>query len=97
MKFFTLPVLTSLAAASPIATSTLEGSQLETRQFLSSTRNELETGRAGACPKAIFIFARASTETGNMVRLYVSFCITYARQIKMIVTDVPRVLQPALP
>jgi hypothetical protein len=46
MKLFTLPMLTALAAASPIAPSNVEGSQLETRQFLTSTRNELETGRA---------------------------------------------------
>nr|3DCN_A Chain A, Cutinase [Colletotrichum gloeosporioides]3DD5_A Chain A, Cutinase [Colletotrichum gloeosporioides]3DD5_B Chain B, Cutinase [Colletotrichum gloeosporioides]3DD5_C Chain C, Cutinase [Colletotrichum gloeosporioides]3DD5_D Chain D, Cutinase [Colletotrichum gloeosporioides]3DD5_E Chain E, Cutinase [Colletotrichum gloeosporioides]3DD5_F Chain F, Cutinase [Colletotrichum gloeosporioides]3DD5_G Chain G, Cutinase [Colletotrichum gloeosporioides]3DD5_H Chain H, Cutinase [Colletotrichum gl len=32
----------------------------------SSTRNELETGSSSACPKVIYIFARASTEPGNM-------------------------------
>ncbi|KAM0405842.1 hypothetical protein ACHAQC_000931 [Fusarium culmorum] len=31
-----------------------------------STRNDLEQGAAGSCPKAIFIFARATTEQGNM-------------------------------
>jgi cutinase len=73
MKFFTLPMLTALAAASPIAPSTLESSQLETRQLVPSIRNELETGHAGACPKAIFIFARASTEIGNMVLIHLPF------------------------
>ncbi|GKU05635.1 carbohydrate esterase family 5 protein [Fusarium langsethiae] len=32
----------------------------------SSTRNDLEQGTAGSCPKAIFIFARATGEPGNM-------------------------------
>jgi cutinase len=34
----------------------------------SSTRNDLQNGSSSSCPKVIFIFARASTETGNMVR-----------------------------
>jgi cutinase len=75
MKFFTLSMLTALAAASPITSSPLEDTQLETRQFFTSTRNELETGHAGACLRAIFIFARASTETGNMVGSHPHFTI----------------------
>jgi hypothetical protein len=97
MKLFTLPMLTALAAASPIAPSDVEGSQLETRQFLTSTRNELGTGRSGACPKAIFIFARASTETGNMVRIHLPHSLSQVRQIQKVVTDISRVPQPALP
>lgn len=31
------------------------------------TRNDLQDGNAAQCPKAIFIFARASGEDGNMV------------------------------
>ncbi|KAF3039825.1 hypothetical protein E8E11_005267 [Didymella keratinophila] len=63
MKFF---LLAGLAAASPITLAAPTADTLEVRQFGTSTRNELEQGRAGSCPKAIFIFARASTETGNM-------------------------------
>lgn len=37
---------------------------LETRQS-SQTRNELQTG--GNCPPIIFIYARGSTEGGNLV------------------------------
>ena len=59
MKFLTLSMLASLAAASPIT--------LSARQLGTNTRSDLENGKAGSCPKAIFIFARASSETGNMV------------------------------
>lgn len=69
MKFLSFTMLASLAAASPITLATPKADHLEVRQFGTSTRNELEQGRAGSCPKAIFIFARASTEVGNMVRL----------------------------
>lgn len=73
MKFLTLSMLASLAAASPITLAAPEADTLEIRQFgSSSTKTELEQGRAGSCPKAIFIFARASTETGNMVSLFLN-------------------------
>ncbi|KAI8300000.1 Cutinase 1 [Colletotrichum sp. SAR11_240] len=63
MKFFSvLSLAIALAAAAPVEVET--GVALETRQ--SSTRNELETGSSSACPKVIYIFARASTEPGNM-------------------------------
>jgi cutinase len=68
MKFLALSMLTSLAAASPMTLAAPEADTLEVRQFGSSTRNELEQGSSSNCPKAIFIFARASTEIGNMVR-----------------------------
>jgi len=79
MKFATLSMLTALAAASPISPTTQFSDneinvsdnelELQARQFGfgSTISNDLQNGRAGACPKAIFIFARASTETGNMV------------------------------
>ncbi|KAK2762444.1 cutinase [Colletotrichum kahawae] len=63
MKFLSvLSLAITLAAAAPVEVET--GVALETRQ--SSTRNELETGSSSACPKVIYIFARASTEPGNM-------------------------------
>lgn len=55
MKVSTLFAFTGLAAANPVV-----------RQ-LSSTKNDLESGSSSDCPKVIFIFARASTESGNMV------------------------------
>ena len=66
-------ILAALSTASPIAVPVPEPEPeaevhlLEARQ--SSTRNELETGNSAACPRAIFIFARASGEPGNMVSL----------------------------
>jgi cutinase len=55
------------AAAEPIVLPEAENEivQLQARQ--STSRNELENGRAGSCPTAILIFARGSTEIGNMV------------------------------
>ena len=61
---FALSALAALASAIPIE----ESMPLEARQ-LSITRNDLEQGDSGNCPKAILIFARGSTEAGNMVRL----------------------------
>ncbi|KAF1843498.1 carbohydrate esterase family 5 protein [Cucurbitaria berberidis CBS 394.84] len=69
MKFLAISVLAALAAASPIAVpepvNDLEVREIDARQLNAGTRNELETGTA-PCPKAILIFARGSTETGNM-------------------------------
>jgi cutinase len=68
MKFLTLSMITAFAAASPISPAAkFSENEIQARQFGTTTRNELEDGRAGACPEAIFIFARASTESGNMV------------------------------
>ncbi|KAG6116150.1 hypothetical protein E4U14_000460 [Claviceps sp. LM454 group G7] len=71
-------VFTALAAAAPVPvpeqvvrSNGIAGdvNDLEARQFGMGmggmTRNDLESG-SGTCPKAIFIFARGSTEPGNM-------------------------------
>lgn len=65
-----IALLAALAAASPVAVSVTETEAiaLEAHQSSSSTRNELESGSSSACPRAILIFARASTEAGNIMR-----------------------------
>lgn len=77
MKFlFSIVLLASIAAAAPApvavpapapvlvpAPATVD---LEQRQS-SNTRNELEQGSASNCPDGILIFARGSTEGGNIV------------------------------
>ncbi|KAF2847067.1 carbohydrate esterase family 5 protein [Plenodomus tracheiphilus IPT5] len=78
MKFLAISLFTALAAASPIAAPGpiavaepeavavgISETALEVRQS-TITRTELETGSSSACPKAILIFARGSTESGNM-------------------------------
>lgn len=96
MKFFTLSMMTALAAASPITSSVSQPEDaLQTRQFGFgsgfSTSNDLEQGKAGSCPKAIFIFARASGETGNMVRFlapsYPLFLLT--KSARALLPDLP--------
>ncbi|KZM22969.1 Cutinase [Ascochyta rabiei] len=66
MKFFAFSMLTSLAAASPIVLAAPAADTLEVRQLDPIIRSELEQGSSSSCPKAILIFARASTEIGNM-------------------------------
>jgi cutinase len=62
MKFQSIVVSTfiCIAAASPISTN-----HLTARQTVGSEEDELENG---ACRDVTFIFARGSTEAGNMVR-----------------------------
>ena len=67
MKFLQLLTAAGLVAALPAAAPIENVAEIETRQS-SSTRSELESGSSSNCPKVIFIFARASTEAGNMVR-----------------------------
>jgi cutinase len=66
MKFFAYSLLASLAAASPLVLPKSEAIELEARQ-LGGSSTELENGNAASCPKAILIFARGSTESGNLV------------------------------
>lgn len=66
MKFLHLLAYLTLAAAAPVQHATGDVVSLAERQ-VSTTRNELESGSPSACPRVIFIFARASTEIGNMV------------------------------
>ena len=68
MKFLTIALFTALAAASPIIIPESAAIGLQARQ-LGLSSNELESGSSSACPKAILIFARGSTETGNLVSL----------------------------
>jgi len=67
MKFSSaVSLFAGLAAALP-AMELAPGDALEARQ-LGNTRNDLQNG--GTCPPVIFIFARGSTESGNLVRLH---------------------------
>ncbi|KAF9690990.1 hypothetical protein EKO04_011195 [Ascochyta lentis] len=66
MKFFVVAFLVAtLTAASPIIPPESEMIEIQARQF-GSSKTELESGSSSACPKAILIFARGSTETGNL-------------------------------
>jgi hypothetical protein len=67
MKFFAATLLATLATASPVAVAEPSNNELVARQFIGGSKTELETGSSSACPKAILVFARGSTETGNLV------------------------------
>ncbi|KAK0737448.1 cutinase-domain-containing protein [Apiosordaria backusii] len=61
MQFFTAALaLAGLVAALPVD----QKESVEARQLLGNTKNELLNG--GACPPVIFIYARGSTESGNL-------------------------------
>lgn len=64
MKF---SIATALLAATASALPTAQDSALEARQLGGSTRNDLKNGNSGSCPGVIFVFARGSTELGNLV------------------------------
>lgn len=76
MKFISvLTLIAGLVSAVPVEVEVQALSEREVQaaevqaQFL--FRNELEDGNPSKCPKAILIFARGSTEPGNMVRVVV--------------------------
>ncbi|KAL2760098.1 carbohydrate esterase family 5 protein [Sodiomyces alcalophilus JCM 7366] len=60
----TLTLLSVAAALAWALPTDVSSGALEARQ--SNTRSELENGSASNCPSVIFIFARASGESGNM-------------------------------
>ncbi|KAF3356386.1 Acetylxylan esterase 2 [Verticillium dahliae VDG1] len=74
MKFLTIVfALATLAVALPVEPAVEEAEALVSRNELavlearqSSTRSELESGSSSRCPRAILIYARGSTEPGNM-------------------------------
>ena len=61
----TLALAVPVVVAAPADGSELPSTVLETRGFL--TRNDLINGDSSNCPEVILIFARGSTELGNMV------------------------------
>ncbi len=97
MKFLQLLTAAGLVAALPAAApieNVAEIAEIEARQ-LSSTRNELESGSSSNCPKVIFIFARASTEIGNMVCLSLPY--TWNSQHKLTLNRAPLPARPSRP
>ncbi|KAH7120312.1 cutinase 3 [Dactylonectria estremocensis] len=65
MKFSALPIL--LAASVSALPASIPNDNIEARQFGgSSTRNDLTDGSSASCAGVIFIYARGSTETGNL-------------------------------
>jgi cutinase len=67
MKFTIITALLA-ASASALPTDQDTAAAIEARQFGgSSTRNDLSNGNSASCPPVIFIYARGSTETGNLV------------------------------
>lgn len=82
MRFFALALLTTLATASPVILPESEAIELQTRQ-LGTSKSELESGSSSACPKAILIFARGSTELGNLVCFPFPLWIYHDRQSRL--------------
>jgi cutinase len=69
MKFFAVSFLAAtLITALPVEFDS-NVAEVGIRQTIYDTRNDLVLGSSSNCPQAIFIFARASTETGNIVRI----------------------------
>ncbi|KAL2018089.1 hypothetical protein VTK56DRAFT_1275 [Thermocarpiscus australiensis] len=64
MKFLQIFSLAGLVTALPTL-PTEDAVEIEARQ-VSSTSNDLENGSSANCPRVILVFARGSTEPGNM-------------------------------
>ncbi|KAH7469589.1 Cutinase 3 [Fusarium oxysporum f. sp. matthiolae] len=65
MKFSIISTL--LAATASALPAGQDAAALEARQLGGSiTRNDLANGNSGSCPGVIFIYARGSTESGNL-------------------------------
>lgn len=70
MKFSAiLSLLAVTATALPTANP---DTAIEARQLGGITRNDLTNGRSSSCPGVIFIFARGSTELGNLVSYFIT-------------------------
>jgi hypothetical protein len=72
MKFpVTLALAAAFASAIPIDAVSERDSHLLTARAYSGgdTSTQLDNGSSDACPKVILIFARASTESGNLVNI----------------------------
>lgn len=72
--------LATLAVAIPApVTEQAASGNLEARQS-GLNRNELQESNGAPCPQAIFIYARGSTEAGNMVwiglKIYLDMLLT---------------------
>ncbi|KAJ4290087.1 hypothetical protein N0V88_006593 [Collariella sp. IMI 366227] len=72
MKFLQLLIATAglvaalPAGSAPVEDREVESAEIEARQLGSSTSTDLERGSSSNCPRVILIFARGSTEVGNM-------------------------------
>ena len=88
MRFFAIiSICAALVAAAPVEVVVEAGvADIEVRQA-GLTRNELESGSSSACPRVIFIYARASTEVGNMVGHFLSKIQVRAIQVRASLTS----------
>lgn len=71
MKLFTILALVVASSATPISLGVSESAVVATRQLIfdrtSLTENEFSQLIGGGCKDVIFVWARGSTEAGNMV------------------------------
>lgn len=68
----TLLALLAAVSATPVSIPNVEPAELVTRQLISDrtslTENQFSRRIGGGCRDVIFVWARGSTELGNMVR-----------------------------